>query len=140
MNTETITKEVDASGVYFRRIVLNPDGALVSDERVKRDSILSFAQPPTLQLDEGGAGVTLAIEFHLSDYDGEARTYGGAINFRLQDRDVPDDDGVVFARQLVNGSHTLSIEFDAAGQYVLTVEPPLVADMQLIEPVRIRVE
>jgi hypothetical protein len=139
MNSETITKEVDTSGVYFRRIVLNTGGELLSDERVKSDPILSFAQPATLQLDDG-ASVLLAIEFQLNDYDGEPRTDGGAINFRLRDRDVPDDDGVVFARQLVKGALTLSMEFDSAGQYVLTVEPQLIADMQLIEPVRIRVE
>jgi hypothetical protein len=139
MNTETVSKEVDESGVYFRRVVLDGEGALVSDERVKCDPILSCARPSTLQLDDG-ASVALQIAFQLNDYDGEQRSDSGTVNFRLQDRDVEDDDGVVFSRQLVNGALTLSMEFDATGQYVLNVEPPLIADMQLAEPVRIRVE
>jgi hypothetical protein len=137
MNTETKTKEVDATGVYFRRTLHDGDGALVSDERMKCDPVLMFVQPQPVTLD--AASVVVDIHFALQDFDGEARTDSGEIQFRLFDREVAGDEGVPFVRQLVNGELTLSLEFDAPGQYVLTVEPPLLVDMQLVEPLRLKV-
>ena len=51
MNIETVLKETDATGVYYRRTVRDDSGTIVSDERVKRDPTLRFAPPPTLTLD-----------------------------------------------------------------------------------------
>ena len=66
---------------------------------------------------------------------------GGTVQFRLWDRNAPGDEGVAFARQLAQGELTLMLEFDAPGEYVLTIEPPLLADMQLPEAVvRVKVE
>jgi hypothetical protein len=139
MNTETITKETDASGVFYRRTVHDDDGALVSDERVKRDPVLTFAQPPTLRLADAES-VSLSIPFQLYDFDGEMRADGGVVSFRLQDCDISDDEGVVVVRQLSDGALTLALEFDTVGRYVLTVVPPLPADLQLSEPVKVKVE
>lgn len=82
----------------------------------------------------------VTITFWFKDFDGVLRTDSGRVNFRLQDREVPGDEGVPFARQLVAGELALSLEFDAPGNYALTIERPLLGDMQLAEPVRINVE
>ena len=140
MNAETITKESDTSGVYFRRVVHDVSGNVVSDERVKRDPVLTFTQPEPTTLDEITGLTVVSVSFQLRDFDGDARTDSGEVRFRLQDRSAPADEGVVFTRQLLGGALVLTLEMDAPGEYVLTIEPPLVADMQLPEPVRVKVE
>lgn len=136
---EITTKETDATGVYFRRLVRDAQDNLISDERIKRDPILMFEQPATVSLGEAPL-VSVGITFQLRDFDGEARTESGAVHFRLHDREVPGDEGMSFTRQLVAGALALALELDAPGEYALTIDPPLVADMQLAEPVRIKVE
>jgi hypothetical protein len=140
MNTETITKETDATGTYFRRTVHDSDGSLLSDERVKRDPVLVFMQPAPAAIDEVSGIAVVSLVFQFRDFDGEARTDSGAVEFRLRERDVPADDGVTFTRQLVAGELALTLEVDSPGEYFLTVEPPLLADMQLAELVRVKVE
>jgi hypothetical protein len=39
----------------------------------------------------------------------------------------------------VAGALVLALEFDAPGEYVLTIDPPFIGDMQLPEPVRVKV-
>lgn len=138
MNSETITKEIDTSGVFYRRIVQDANGNVVSDERVKKDPVLAFTQPAVATFGEA-TSVTVSIDFRLRDFDGELRTDSGIIQFRLRDRDAPGDEGVLFTRQLVSGELTLLLEIDTPGEYVLTIDPPLVADMHLPEPVRVEV-
>jgi hypothetical protein len=139
MNNETTSKESDSSGVYFRRVVHDATGNLVSDERIKKDPVLVFTQPAPVSLGTADS-VTVTIAFQLLDFDGEPRLDSGEVHFRLWDRDVPGDEGVPFTRQLVAGALELLVEFDAPGRFVVTIEPPLVADMQLPEPVQIKVE
>lgn len=137
--TETILKETDASGVYYRRTLTSETGTLLSDERLKKDPVLAFTQPPPAVLDDVTITATVTVSLQLQDFDGEARTDSGVAQFRMRDRAIADDEGVPFTRQLVNGQLALVMEFDAPGDYVITVEPPLLADLQLAEPIRVRV-
>ena len=138
MNHENIIKESDPTGVYYTRTVVSSDGALVSAERVKRDPIFTVEQPPVLSL--GGAPtVSVELRFKLHDYDGAARLDSGPVHFRLRERDFLDAEGVMLRRELIGGEASLVFEFDAPGEFALTIEPPLPADMQLLEAVRIRV-
>jgi hypothetical protein len=139
MNTETILKETDSAGVYVRRRVHDDSGNLVSDERVKRDPVLEFTQPNPVSLDDVTGLASLSLSFQLRDFDGEARTDTGAIHFRLRERMISGDDGLPFDRQLLDGQLVLSLEFDAPGEYVLTIEPPFLADLQLCELLQVRV-
>jgi hypothetical protein len=104
--------------------------------RNSRCRLVSGVEPVTIS----ATPALVTISFQLRDFDGEARSENGAVQFRLQDRDVPGDEGVLFARDFVAGHLLLSLEFDTPGDYVLTIEPPLPGDMQLAEPVRVKVD
>ncbi len=139
MNIETILKETDVSGVYIRRIVQTEAGDPVSDERIKKDPTLTFSQPPPALIDAESDVAEVSVTFQLFDVDGAPRTDTGAVQFRLRDRDVPEDEGVVITRELTNGALALTLQIDAPGELLLTLEPPFLGDMLLPEPVRIRV-
>jgi len=47
---------------------------------------------------------------------------------------------IVFTRPLVSGALTLLLDIDTPGEYLLTIEPPLVADMHLLEPIKVKVK
>lgn len=137
--TEAILKERDTSGVYFRRVVTAENGAIVSDERVKKDPVLVFTQPALAHLDDATLTAVVTISLELQDFDGEGRTDSGVLQLRIRDRVALDDEGVAFTRPLVDGHAELTIEFDTPGEFVVTVEPPLVSDLQLAEPIRVKV-
>lgn len=140
MNIETTYKQRTSTGVYYIRSVRDEHGTMLSNERVKRDPVLVFTQPATATLaDTPGSAVDVSVTFRLHDFDGEARTDSGPVQFRLYDRSIADDEGVAFTREVTEGEVTLTLEIAAAGEYVITIEPPLLADMQLVEPLRVRV-
>jgi hypothetical protein len=140
MNIETVTKEADASGVYLRRVVTTESGDVVSDERVKRDPVFIFTQPPAASIDPQTQLATVVAELTMQDFDGAARSESGSIALRFRDSQVPSDTGVVFTIQFANGSAVLELELDTSGEYSVTSEPPFPFDTQLAEPVRVVVQ
>ncbi|MGN6187052.1 MAG: hypothetical protein ACTHQM_25735 [Thermoanaerobaculia bacterium] len=128
--TETISKERDTTGVYFRRIVTNADGGVISDERIKRDPVLTFDPPQPVSIAPTGVAVA-SVEMRLRDFDGAPRDDSGTITFRLRDRDTVADAGVTFSRPLIDGVVSLMIEFDTPGRYVIACDPPFAHDALL---------
>ncbi|HEX8169274.1 MAG TPA: hypothetical protein VF824_01900 [Thermoanaerobaculia bacterium] len=136
--TETILKHVEATGVYLHRRVTDDSGALVSEERLKRDPVLVFSPPPAANIGATGLAA-VSIRLQLVDFDGEPRSDSGTVTFRLRDRADANDGGVTFTRPLALGELTLALDFDIAGTFNITVEPPFLADMQLAEAIVIEV-
>src|SRR5690242_18067171 len=102
MNLELITKEVDLTGTYMRRIVTTESGHVVSDERIKRDPIFAFVSPVPVTLAANGLA-SVPIELTMTDFDGAARVDSGTVLLRLRDQQQPSDIGVTFARPIVDG-------------------------------------
>jgi hypothetical protein len=119
--------------------VRSEDDALVSDERVKRDPVLSFEQPVDATLDETTGIAVVNVALTLYDFDGAVREASGAMTFRLRDRDVPEDEGFVFTLELTSGHATLTLQLDTPCDLVITAEPPFVADLQLAQPINVKV-
>lgn len=137
--TEETGKELQDGSVYYRRIVRSETGAVVSDERIKRDPVFAFI-PPTLATIDGMTGVAdITVTLALHDFDGERRADVGALVFKLIDTAEAQDEGLVFTREMVNGTVTLTLEIAAAGEYVITLEPPFPFDVQLSQSIRVKV-
>ena len=135
---EFITKERVGDSVYLRRITSDDTGNTLTDERIKTDPVFVFVPPPVVVLGDT-AVATLTVPMKLVDFDGEERADAGAVTLRLRDRSKPDDDGVTFTRPVDAGTVTLRFEIAVVGSYVLTLDPPFLADARLLEPLQIRV-
>jgi hypothetical protein len=74
---------VNAAIYSIRRIVIAEDGTVISDERVKRDPVLTFHQPAPVAVIDSGVG-TVTVELRSRDFDGEERRDSGTLSLRLR--------------------------------------------------------